>query len=49
MYSSLSLIVCITGDPDDKTLRKVEIDVMIPKKMRDRTRDEKCTEEVKGV
>ncbi|XP_018324160.1 COX assembly mitochondrial protein homolog [Agrilus planipennis] len=34
------------GDPDDKTLRKVEVDVMIPKKMREVARNEKCTEEV---
>ncbi|XP_055681784.1 COX assembly mitochondrial protein homolog [Lutzomyia longipalpis] len=34
------------GDPDDKSLRKVEIEVLIPKIMRDRARAEKCTEEV---
>lgn len=34
------------GDPDDKTLRKVEIDVMIPKLMRDRTKVLKCPIEV---
>lgn len=36
------------GDPEDKTLRKVEIEVMIPKKMREKTRDQKCVEEVKA-
>lgn len=36
------------GDPEDKSLRRVEIDVMIPKKMRDKARDEKCVEEVKN-
>lgn len=36
----------IAGDPEDKTLRKVEIDVMIPKKMRDRAKKEKCVQEV---
>ncbi|XP_055329150.1 COX assembly mitochondrial protein homolog [Paramacrobiotus metropolitanus] len=32
------------GDPDDKTLRKVEKDVMVPMIIRDRTRLEKCRE-----
>ncbi|XP_066253147.1 COX assembly mitochondrial protein homolog [Euwallacea similis] len=35
------------GDPNDKSLRKVEMDVLIPKKMRDLARDEKCVQEVK--
>nr|XP_022900404.1 COX assembly mitochondrial protein homolog [Onthophagus taurus] len=35
------------GDPDDRSLRKVEIEVMIPKKMREIAKTEKCTEEVK--
>lgn len=48
-WSQYILNVFITGDPDDKTLRKVEIEVMVPKKMREKTRDEKCIEEVKGV
>lgn len=34
------------GDPLDRSLRKVEIDILIPKKMRDKARDEKCSEEV---
>ncbi|KAK8730449.1 hypothetical protein OTU49_008016 [Cherax quadricarinatus] len=34
------------GDPDDKSLRKVEIEVCIPKKMRDIARSEKCATEV---
>ncbi|CAG9788724.1 unnamed protein product [Diatraea saccharalis] len=34
------------GDPDDKTLRKVEIEVMIPKIMREKAKTEKCTKEV---
>jgi COX assembly protein 1 len=38
----------IAGDPEDRSLRNVEVDVLIPKKMRDKARDEKCTEEVKG-
>lgn len=38
----------LVGDPDDLTLRKVEKDIMIPMKMRDRAKVEKCTEEVKA-
>lgn len=34
------------GDPNDRTLRKVEKDVLVMKKVRDRTRDEKCTQQV---
>lgn len=36
----------IVGDPEDKTLRKVELEVLIPKKMRERARKEKCPKEV---
>ncbi|XP_068084686.1 uncharacterized protein [Anabrus simplex] len=36
------------GDPEDRTLRKVEIEVLIPKKMRDKAKAEKCVDEVKG-
>ncbi|KAM0727526.1 COX assembly mitochondrial protein-like protein [Formica fusca] len=35
------------GDPDDKSLRKVETDILIPKLMRERTKTEKCVSEVK--
>ena len=35
-----------SGDPDDVSLRKVEKDVLIPKKMRDKAKTEKCIEEV---
>lgn len=34
------------GDPDDKSLRKVEVDVLVAKKMRDIAREEKCFKEV---
>ncbi|KAJ8931096.1 hypothetical protein NQ314_016046 [Rhamnusium bicolor] len=34
------------GDPDDLSLRKVETSVLIPKKMRDIARTEKCVKEV---
>ncbi|XP_043577683.1 COX assembly mitochondrial protein homolog [Bombus pyrosoma] len=34
------------GDPDDKHLRKVEKDVLIPQRMRDKAKTEKCVAEV---
>ncbi|XP_050689053.1 COX assembly mitochondrial protein homolog [Eriocheir sinensis] len=34
------------GDPDDRSLRKVETEVCIPKKMREIARQEKCVPEV---
>jgi hypothetical protein len=37
-----------SGDPLDRSLRNVETEVLIPKKMRDKAKDEKCVEEVKG-
>lgn len=36
------------GDPDDRTLRKVEKDILIPTKLRDRTKAEKCVPEVEA-
>uniref|UniRef100_T1E8Z3 COX assembly mitochondrial protein n=1 Tax=Anopheles aquasalis TaxID=42839 RepID=T1E8Z3_ANOAQ len=36
------------GDPDDRRLRKVEIEVLIPKIMRERAKTEKCVAEVKA-
>ncbi|KAB0793324.1 hypothetical protein PPYR_12944 [Photinus pyralis] len=35
------------GDPEDKTLRKVEIEVCIPKRMREIAHREKCADQVK--
>ncbi|XP_012233349.1 COX assembly mitochondrial protein homolog [Linepithema humile] len=35
------------GDPNDRTLRKVEKDVLVPKLMREKTKAEKCVNEVK--
>ncbi|XP_044760017.1 COX assembly mitochondrial protein homolog [Coccinella septempunctata] len=35
------------GDPNDRFLRKVEVEVLIPQKMRDKAKAEKCSEEVK--
>ncbi|KZC14875.1 PREDICTED: COX assembly mitochondrial protein homolog [Dufourea novaeangliae] len=34
------------GDPNDYSLRKVEEDVLIPQKMRDKAREQKCVKEV---
>ncbi|XP_058454103.1 COX assembly mitochondrial protein homolog [Malaya genurostris] len=34
------------GDPNDRSLRKVEVEVLIPKIMRERSKVEKCIEEV---
>ncbi|CAH1407112.1 unnamed protein product [Nezara viridula] len=34
------------GDPDDKSLRKVETEILIPKKMRDKAKAENCFSEV---
>lgn len=36
------------GDPEDRSLRRVEVDVLIPKLMRDRAREEKCAELVEA-
>uniref|UniRef100_A0A6B0UU93 COX assembly mitochondrial protein n=1 Tax=Ixodes ricinus TaxID=34613 RepID=A0A6B0UU93_IXORI len=33
-----------TGDPNDTRLRNVEKEILIPQKMRDKARDEKCTD-----
>lgn len=38
----------ISGDPDDRSLRKVEKNVLIPKLMRERIKSDKCANEVKG-
>ncbi|XP_043495972.1 COX assembly mitochondrial protein homolog [Polistes fuscatus] len=34
------------GDPNDKSLRKVEVNVLIPQIIRDRAKEEKCILEV---
>ncbi|XP_046987628.1 COX assembly mitochondrial protein homolog [Schistocerca americana] len=34
------------GDPNDKSLRKVEVEVLIPKKMREKAKTDKCAKEV---
>lgn len=33
------------GDPDDKSLRKVEIEILIPTRIRNKTKAEKCVTE----
>jgi COX assembly protein 1 len=38
----------LVGDPEDRTLRRVEVDVLIPKIMRQRAKDEKCLPEVEA-
>lgn len=35
------------GDPEDRSLRKVEVEVMIPKLMREKAKKEKCVPEVR--
>ncbi|KAF2349690.1 hypothetical protein FHG87_019554 [Trinorchestia longiramus] len=37
------------GDPDDLSLRKVETEILIPKKMREIAHKEKCTQEVSDI
>ncbi|XP_058124452.1 COX assembly mitochondrial protein homolog [Anopheles ziemanni] len=36
------------GDPDDRRLRKVEVEVLIPKIMRERAKTEKCVPQVQA-
>ncbi|XP_065355725.1 COX assembly mitochondrial protein homolog [Calliphora vicina] len=36
------------GDPNDRSLRKVEVEVLIPKIMRDRAKEFHCNTEVKA-
>lgn len=43
---SFEFCLHFAGDPDNKSLRRVEIEVLIPKIMRDRTRTEKCIPQV---
>ena len=37
------------GDPEDQSLRKVELNVMIPKIIRERSMNEKCVAEYEGT
>lgn len=46
--NKLKLIWFKLGDPDDKSLRKVETEILIPKKMRDKAKAENCLSEVTG-
>ncbi|XP_059165256.1 COX assembly mitochondrial protein homolog [Physella acuta] len=36
------------GDPDDKTLRKAEKEIMIPQKMKLKAKKERCADEVRN-
>ncbi|KAK6960069.1 COX assembly mitochondrial protein [Biomphalaria glabrata] len=36
------------GDPDDRTLRKAEKEILIPQKMKSKAKKEKCAEEVQN-
>ncbi|KAK7873930.1 hypothetical protein R5R35_012944 [Gryllus longicercus] len=36
------------GDPDDRSLRKVEVEVLIPKKMREKARVDNCAIETEA-
>lgn len=38
-----------SGDPNDLSLRKVEEEVLIPKKVREKAKKEKCADEVEGA
>ncbi|PVD32142.1 hypothetical protein C0Q70_07571 [Pomacea canaliculata] len=35
------------GDPDDKSLRHVETEILIPQKMKEKAKKERCAKEVK--
>jgi len=48
-YGKQRLICNLTlGDPEDKSLRRVEKEVLIPKVMREKAKVENCLEEVKA-
>lgn len=42
---SYHLFLC-TGDPRDQSLRKVEQNILIPNKVREKSRHHKCKEEM---
>lgn len=44
-----TLLLVSTGDPDDKTLRRVEKEILIAQKMKEKAKTEKCSPEVKGT
>lgn len=48
-FDHLPIVKFVIGDPDDSRLRKVEMDVLIPKKMREKAKAEKCKLEVTGI
>lgn len=42
-------LIIFPGDPDNYNLRKIEQNVLIPKIIRERAKNEKCSEENKGI
>lgn len=45
------ILICwhiFSGDPKDQSLRKLERDVLIPKKIREKIKKEKCAKEFGG-
>lgn len=38
-----------SGDPDDMTLRRVEKEIMIPQKMKEKAKKYHCSSQVKGI
>lgn len=43
------MVNCVfSGDPDDQSLRNVEKEVLIPMKMKEKAKLEKCVVEVRG-
>lgn len=49
VFLTASMIPRITGDPDDRTLRKVEKDILILNLIREKTHKEKCHVEAEGT
>lgn len=47
-YIQTKFVFHYTGDPNDKHLRKVEKEILVPKIMRERAKETHCSEEVKA-
>ena len=45
---SVTVFCFSSGDPDDMSLRNVEKEVLIPMKMKEKAKHEKCPVEVRG-
>lgn len=48
IFTITAYTILFTGDPDDRSLRKVETEVVIPKLVREKARTEKCIPEVEN-